>query len=542
VPRVAYGVAMQGVSFDYLFSVPLSTLGGGFGFDLVGTGMRPLSLRNSAADVVAVNRATGRFDSTLEHAVWEQLGRRSLSTMRLLEMALARGVAVLRLTPADKDKVSSLLQLNASVESAIRSSLNEGYNVTVHQKTLTLGDWQGEGWIEEDPISGGASYWISGGLGAENQVMSGGSLWDLLKTIAAYFLALLNIGLDVWGFVSAIGIILAAATPLGLVLGGFLLIASLVALGFDLADLSRLISGEVSTDQYLAEQALNLVIGAVLKKLGIAAFAKIVDKLDDKFAKALVDQVRKLICGALVVGVALTGSAQMAQAAAPNIGCASVIDDLLARGLTNKDMARLLTKLPANQWQLIGDVATKVNDVNIVRQLINNDYFLKKGAVERVARAIVDAPVGSGLSDTIQKAVSRGDFGYAYELVRAVANKNAGATVTGYGQRISVSFQRITGFAPDGSPIRSSALDTQPLECDVCLSGNIFVDAKHGAVGSDDLRIWNQVQKAQAAINAGQISEFRFEASASISQKVIDWAKVNAPSVKFLTSLGDGLP
>jgi hypothetical protein len=137
-------------------------------------------------------------------------------------------------------------------------------------------------------------------------------------------------------------------------------------------------------------------------------------------------------------------------------------------------MARLLTKLPADKWQLISDVAVKTNDINVVRQLINNDYFLKKGAVERVAKTILDAPPGSGLADTIQKAVSRGDFGYAYELVRAVANKNAGATVTGYGQRINVSFRRITGFEPDGTPIRSNSPDTQLLECDVCLAGNVF--------------------------------------------------------------------
>lgn len=92
----------------------------------------------------------------------------------------------------------------------------------------------------------------------------------------------------------------------------------------------------------------------------------------------------------------------------------------------------------------------------------------------------------------------------------------------GYGETQPVSFQRVVGLDAAGNPILAvdaagnPIFETQLLEGDLVLSGNIWGDAKHGAIGNQDLHIWNQIQKGQAALNQGLISGYRFESSSSM--------------------------
>ena len=214
---------------------------------------------------------------------------------------------------------------------------------------------------------------------------------------------------------------------------------------------------------------------------------------------------------------------------------------LISRGFDATDVVRMTERglTSAGALQAMDDVAARFG-LDDARRLLDNDWIASKGALEAVARAARDAPDAVGLDDTIARALSRNDFGYAYELRRAVTHANAGDIVEGYGRRIDVEFNRVTGFNPDGTPIVSLVKDTQPLEGDIVLNGDRWIDAKHGPVGNDDLRIWNQIQKAQAAIDQGQITSFTFEASSSVGQSMRDWAAIWAPDVQFVINLGDG--
>ncbi|CAG0931398.1 hypothetical protein TFLX_02136 [Thermoflexales bacterium] len=507
------GVAMQSLVFSYGFGgVPVQTLGGGMGFDIQQNVVAALSLRDNPRDEVVFLQVTGYFGSALEHSLFENLGRGAVSTIRLLSLALARGITVYRIDATNRDLILPRLQLSAAVESAIVTALNQGKIVTVSERELQVNDWSGVGYLVLDPATGAAGYLISGGLAGNVSTISGGSLWDVLTTIGAYAWLAINLGLDLWGVWAGIALLLVPEPTLLTKLAGIaLIVGNLVSLGFDVADLSDLLSGDVSAQQYIGEQLTGLIIEAILKRVGLAAAARILDEIGSSAMRKVVQQIDNITEGAA--------------------------DQLIRRGFNDADIVRMTQRGLDSEGALrtMDELADRFG-IDEARRLLNNDYIADKGALEAVARAAVDAPPAPGLTDTIEKALSRGDFGYAYELKRAVAH---GSDVVGYGQRIDVDFQRITGFNPDGSPILGP-LDRQALEGDVVLQGNIFVDAKHGAQGNLDLHIWNQIQKAQAAIDAGLINGYQFECSASMGQRMRDWAAINAPDVQFIINLGDG--
>lgn len=510
------GIATQGLVFTYGFGgIPNQTLGGGMSFDIQQNVVSAFSLDGDARDPITFLQTSGYFGSALEHSLFENIGRGAVSSIRLLSLALERGIPVYRIDSSNRNEVLPRLQLSASTETAIVNALNQGKTVTVSEREMVIDDWQGVGYIVLDPTTGAAGYLISGGLAGNTGTLNGGSLWDILTTIGAYAWLAINLGLDLWGVWAGIGLLLVPEpTLLTKIAGIALIVANLAALGFDIADLSNLIDGDLSAQQYIGEQIQGLLIEAILKRVGIAAAARIIQEIGPEAASRVVNQIDDLTAGAA--------------------------DALRTRGFNDLDIVRMTERgLDSEQALRTMDNLADRFGVDEVRRLMDNDYFASKGALERVARAALDAPPAPGLNDTIANALSRSDFGYAYELQRAAAHANAGDTIVEYGRRVDVEFQRVTGFDANGNPILGG-LDTQPLEGDLVLNGNIFIDAKHGPVGNQDLRIWNQIQKAQAAIDQGLISEFRFEASSSMGQAMRDWAAVNAPDVQFVFNLGDG--
>ncbi|NTU64432.1 MAG: hypothetical protein HGB05_13795, partial [Chloroflexi bacterium] len=507
------GVAMQSLVFRYgLGGTPVQTLGGGMGFDIQQNVVAALSLQGNPRDPIVFLQTSGYFGSALEHSLFENVGRGAVSTIRLLSQALARGIPVYRIDATNRSQILPRLQLSASTESAIVNALNQGKIVTVSERELQIKDWSGVGYIVLDPATGAAGYLISGGLAGNMRTISGGSLWDILTTIGAYAWLAVNFGLDLWVLWAGIGLLLVPEPTLLTKLAGIaLIVGSLASLGFDVADLTDLISGDLSAQQYIGEQITGLILEAILKRVGLAAAARIIDELGPGATRKVVQQIDNITEGAA--------------------------DQLIRRGFTDADIVNMTQRGLVSEGSLrtMDDLANRFG-IDEARRLLNNDYIANKGAIEAVARAALDAPPAPGLTDTIEKALSRGDFGYAYELQRAVAN---GSDVVGYGQRVDVDFQRITGFNPDGSPILGP-LDRQALEGDIVLSGDRWIDAKHGPQGNQDIHIWNQIQKAQAALDAGLISEFRFECSSSMGQRMRDWAAINAPDVQFIINLGDG--
>lgn len=510
------GVAIQNLVFGYCFGSPCQTRGGGQTFDIQQNVVSGITLANRPADERIFLQTSGYFGSALEHSLFNNIGKGAVSSIRLLSRALESNIPVYRISSANKAAVFPLLQINSSIKSYISGQIDQGKVVTVSQRELVIDDWSGLGFIVMDPASGAAAYLISGGLFGATGTVSGGSLWDILKTIAAYAWLAINLGLDLWGIWSGIALLLVPEPTFLTKLAGIgLIVANLAALGFDIGDLWSLVDGSKSAQEYIGEQITGLIVQALLKRIGIAAAAKIVDAIGPEAISKVARQLSELTGG--------------------------VSDRLLSRGFTENEIVDLTRRLTTQSaWQAIDDVGQRYGD-DVARTLANNNYIFGKDATERIARTILNAPNAAGIQDTIRNAVSRGDFGYAYELQRAIANQNAGNIVQEYGRRQLVTFQEITGFDAAGAPILGGTV-TREIEGDLVLAGDIWVDVKHGAQGNQDLHIWNQIQKAQAALNQGLISGYRFECSSSMGAFMRNWAATNAPGVQFITNLGDGFP
>ncbi|MEM7798563.1 MAG: hypothetical protein AAF633_05175, partial [Chloroflexota bacterium] len=516
---LSVGFAKKDLSINYFFGLPLSTNGGGMSLDIQRNAVFAFSLSGNPDDLPIFYRTVGHQSSVAEHSIFEDIGAPSLSTMQLLNTAMRRGVPVYRIDETNRDAVLPKLKVSSFVENNVTELLDLGFIVTISEDELRLGDWVGVGYIYSDPETGAAGYIISGGLAGSLSVSNGGSIYDLLETITAYGWLALNIGLDLWGIYAGVALLLTPGINLlTAIFAVGLIAANLFALGFDVADLNGLARGDQSASDYIGEQIAGLIIGAALKRLGIGFATRIYQRIGPDAVRPLIREISEA-----------TGGAS---------------DNLIAKGFSEEEIIILTNRISRQEtWRAL-DILTDNRGADFTRQLLNHQHINNNNALERVIGLINEAPGAPGLDNSINKILSHNNFGYPYELQRAISLSAAGETVVEYGKRTPVTFRRVTGVEVDANgrtvPIFGE-FDTQPLEGDIVLSGDVWIDAKHRAQGNT-VHIWNQIQKAQVAIDEGIIEEFRFEGSASIGKEMRDWAAINAPDVEFVINIGDGLP
>ena len=292
-----------------------------------------------------------------------------------------------------------------------------------------------------------------------------------------------------------------------------------------MVDLLDLISGDKPASQYLGEQLSGLIIGALLKRLGIAAAARLIDRLKPGRLRQLVRNLSEATGG--------------------------ITDRLLRRGWSEEELVALSTRLDSREaWHAVYDVAI-LYDNDTARRIVNNDLYFHAGAIEQVARTIRLAPIAPGLDDVVRRLVRQGDFGPPYELQRAIDHQRAGRRVLEYGDMVNVEFRRVVDFDAAGDPVFADELATRPLDGDVVLDGDEWLDAKHGTVQDwrtiakpRAIALYNQILKAQAALEADDINirRYRFEASGEIDRVVRDFAARYAPRVELAPNLGGGFP
>jgi len=514
---LSVGIASQTLAFDCLFSACFNTSGGGVLLDVQRNSLAATSLRKQAADERAFFLATGRFSSALENTIFENAGHAAVSTIRLHELALERGIPVHRIDSSNKAQVLPKLTLSSSVERLISDAVDGGRIVTVSQDDLVAGDWSGVGWIVSDPASGASAYLISGGLNGALDTANGGAIWETLRAIAAYALLGLNIGLDLWGIWSGISLLLIP-TPLTIGLGLALIAANLVALGFDIADLTDLVSGDKAASQYLGEQLTGLLIEAILKRIGIAAAADIVRRIGPDAVNRVVRQMDNLTGGAIrrLMG-ACASLALVAAVAAPPVEAQA-----LCPGLSPDEVVNYAQRVGGvRNWQTLADLATMIDGRGIqnfsgaaaVRRLLEHpDINANPSRIQAVARAIIDAPKVDGYNNLLQSAVS--SLGGSFQFQRAIANQAVGATVEAYERLVTTNYRRFVRYNPTtGLPEFETGTTTDPLSGDVVLQGNIYLETKWGPSPTTDRRLWNQIQKAADALQRGLISEYRIESA-----------------------------
>jgi transglutaminase-like putative cysteine protease len=126
-----------------------------------------LALDRAPAPIVEAERLRGLESSFHEHAIFEPGGRYdgapAVSTVRALQAAVAEGQQLRLLDAANLQSEEADLEVGPVVLADIRRAVAAGRRVLVSPATVSLGDWTGVGYIEEDPVDGSAAYRITGG-------------------------------------------------------------------------------------------------------------------------------------------------------------------------------------------------------------------------------------------------------------------------------------------------------------------------------------------------------------------------------------------
>lgn len=126
-------------------------------------------------DFAFVVGATG---SALEHLVMEALWDvETVSTVSIIQSANQLALPVFKIDAGNRATLVPQLTHTANVIASINGNLDQGLTVTVPRDPVTINSWSGTGWIARDEATGGAGYFINGGL-------SGGSMTETVPYVA----------------------------------------------------------------------------------------------------------------------------------------------------------------------------------------------------------------------------------------------------------------------------------------------------------------------------------------------------------------------
>ncbi|MBW2704231.1 MAG: hypothetical protein JRF33_25705 [Deltaproteobacteria bacterium] len=106
---------------------------------------------------------SGLQGSVLEDRVLrEDLGVDAISTARLLAIANNQGIPLLTINTSNVDTLLPSLPFGTKVKQDIRDAVQQGQQVLVLDRMLTIGVWTGVGYMRSDPLTGEAGWMLSG--------------------------------------------------------------------------------------------------------------------------------------------------------------------------------------------------------------------------------------------------------------------------------------------------------------------------------------------------------------------------------------------
>jgi transglutaminase-like putative cysteine protease len=114
------------------------------------------------------HRSSGLAGSLFEGRTFDTvLGREQgagVSAVQLLREADQQKIPIHLVSGDNFDELAPSLQLDADVLADVRSAVLQGKEVLIPERAPFHGDWQGVGYIIDDPSTGAGAYMISGGL------------------------------------------------------------------------------------------------------------------------------------------------------------------------------------------------------------------------------------------------------------------------------------------------------------------------------------------------------------------------------------------
>jgi hypothetical protein len=134
---------------------------------------------------IAYNKMRGQYASAMEHATPEQFWvdksscsyvdengqtknptlepcAEAISAVKAIAIARNEGQKIYTITPQNAATALPMLPVGGDVGSEIRSAVQSGKEVTVHERAINANGWTGYGYIIIDPDTGAGSYLIEG--------------------------------------------------------------------------------------------------------------------------------------------------------------------------------------------------------------------------------------------------------------------------------------------------------------------------------------------------------------------------------------------
>ena len=116
----------------------------------------------------------GNQNSFLEHSVTEGVYQTdAISAVKAIQLAHDQSIPVHTVSQSNSATILPTLQLDPAVKTEISNAVNAGRIVITPERSLTLFDWAGVGYIIQHPTNGEGAYRISGGFGGAAMVHDG---------------------------------------------------------------------------------------------------------------------------------------------------------------------------------------------------------------------------------------------------------------------------------------------------------------------------------------------------------------------------------
>jgi hypothetical protein len=515
VGGAAVVMAMQPMKFDP--GVPVRGIEGiSLGFDVPIDQLHAWRTTGSDARLRLYHAIEGRFASALEHHVWDSLGFRAVSAVKVMNLALRRGIPVHHnITKANWFDINRQFRVNIGVLIGVTDAVNAGMVVTLPEREVTLGDWTGTGYLVTDPKTNKSAYIISGRWGNGSVITANGGLMDLVMGALGAALAGRNMALAAEGAWIAAGVIAAASTPFGAILGGVALGAALGSMLSDLDDLVDYASGTKTGSELLAEQLANAMIENALRHRGIddatltpaqrQAFKDAMDAFAGEFAEIVADLFNQR---------SGRTHARLSEG------------ELLSLALRNNSPP---------MWEDLNHVRL-TRGWESLENLVRNSVYTDDHSLREIAHIVARAPEGPGLDELLPRVTGGQSYTSAYTLATAVWAHHSER----YNRKVDVTFHSVIGFSENGDPLFGSARTeslTVPLQ--IYLGQWFFL--MHEPVGPRDLRARNDVMKMKALVESGARSRVTLWTAGGMDEQLRDWIETNAKEINLTTHRGDSL-
>jgi hypothetical protein len=165
------------VDVRYLFSFPVSVDFAGFSVD-VDQDWHSLVAKDGVAERTSTFLdGIGTHASESEAAIFtETTGRPAASTIDALRAAAEERVPIYTVSEENRERVLPKLEISEAVERELIAATDLDRVVTIPQRDVTVGDWQGTGYVIADETTGAADYRISGGISGGHMAFADASV------------------------------------------------------------------------------------------------------------------------------------------------------------------------------------------------------------------------------------------------------------------------------------------------------------------------------------------------------------------------------